>query len=299
MPGPTCQSQAPLKRRPETGVARVWQLLGRCHHLAPALSTGCHVRSTRDACSRRPVRQLVALSVRKRSCFLSSHSSRRMPTHITLPLTVHLCSFIIVLPYPKHRPLRTTLMLPCSNRRPLRQAGRWATIYCKEPLRPPPSCAEAAFPSSATSDHRHAPPSRQRSPLELTTAPWTPSWHPPPLLWPAIACSPLLTCFAAVSPPQWAPPPPVLQIGTLTSRASSLAPPSPANRSRSAGFGRSVTRQWGLGGAPLFQPSGPKGPSGPSHFHRLGQAPPWPSPIAIVPFSLYPSNYSKFNSNLV
>jgi hypothetical protein len=69
MPGPNCQSLAPLKWRPDAGVAHTRQLLGRCHHLAPALSTGRHIRSTRDACSRRPVRLLFALSVRKRSPF--------------------------------------------------------------------------------------------------------------------------------------------------------------------------------------------------------------------------------------
>jgi hypothetical protein len=84
MLGPTCQSQAPLKRRPDAGIARARQLRGRCHYLVPKLSTGRHVRSTRIACSRRPVRHLIALSVRRRSHFSSSHDSRRTPIHSTL-----------------------------------------------------------------------------------------------------------------------------------------------------------------------------------------------------------------------
>jgi hypothetical protein len=68
----------------DASVTRARQLRGRCHHLALALPTGRHVRSTRDACSRRSVRHLVALSVHRRSHLSSSHDSRRTPAHSTL-----------------------------------------------------------------------------------------------------------------------------------------------------------------------------------------------------------------------
>jgi hypothetical protein len=86
MPGPTCQSQAPLKKGPDAGVVHARQLLGHSHHLAPALSTGHHVRSTRNACSRRSVRLLLTLSVRKRSLFspLPATATEHPPTSLCL-----------------------------------------------------------------------------------------------------------------------------------------------------------------------------------------------------------------------
>jgi hypothetical protein len=57
-PGPTCQSQAPLQWRLDTGV------------LAPTLPTGRHVRSMHDACSCHPVHHPVTLSVESLSFYV-------------------------------------------------------------------------------------------------------------------------------------------------------------------------------------------------------------------------------------
>jgi hypothetical protein len=102
MPGPTCQSQASLKRCPDAGVARTWQLLGRCRHLASTLLTGHDVRSTRNACSRRLVRHLLSHSVQKRIPF-SPHpttvverspirSASRLASAPSSPLVCHHCA---------------------------------------------------------------------------------------------------------------------------------------------------------------------------------------------------------------
>jgi hypothetical protein len=93
MLGPSCQSQASLKRRPDAGATRPWQLCGHCHQLTPELPTGRHVRSTHDACSRRPMRHLVALSVHRRNRLYSFHDSHwHLPTadllHCCEPSTV-------------------------------------------------------------------------------------------------------------------------------------------------------------------------------------------------------------------
>jgi hypothetical protein len=102
MPRPTCQSQVPLKRRPDTGVTHAWQLLGCCHHLTPAQSTGHHIRSMCDPCSRRTVRLLLALSVRKRNMFsplpamAAEHSPHRSASCLastpSSPLLCHRCA---------------------------------------------------------------------------------------------------------------------------------------------------------------------------------------------------------------
>jgi hypothetical protein len=125
MPGPTCQSQASLKRRPDAGVARVPQLLDRCRHLAPALSTGRHVRSTRDAYSCRPC--VISSRCRfKREVILSSScNSRRAPAHSALPLAIRLCSFIAAPLSPlRRRTSRPTSYGPVSPASPPRRCSQ-------------------------------------------------------------------------------------------------------------------------------------------------------------------------------
>jgi hypothetical protein len=152
---PTCQSQAPLKR-----------------HLTPALPTAHHVCSMRDACSHRPMRDLVAVSVHGRSRLSSSRDSRRTkPTPLCsrhAPLLPHRRTSL--LQAQKCQPPCTALMRLCAT--PSRLLSHCPPQETIEALsRPPPSAAEAALPSSATSDHRRAPLSPQRPPLELTAAP--------------------------------------------------------------------------------------------------------------------------------
>jgi hypothetical protein len=167
---------------------------------APMLRTG---RSTRDTCSRCPVCHPITLSVRGRSRLSSSQDNRR-----TLPtlLYSHRAPFLPhhrtpLLQASKCRPPHTALVRHCATPSwPLSHYPPQAII--EAPSQPPPSIAEATLPSSTTSGHRRAPPSPQRPLPELTTAPRTPSRRSPPLLWPAVPGSPLLTCVTAVSPPR-------------------------------------------------------------------------------------------------
>jgi hypothetical protein len=99
--GPTCQSQAPLQRRPDASITRTRQLRGFCRYLAPMLPTGHHIRSTQDACSRRPVRHLsrcryvgdavsplpATATKRCHSTLLSLHSSAPSLPHSFAPST--------------------------------------------------------------------------------------------------------------------------------------------------------------------------------------------------------------------
>jgi hypothetical protein len=159
--------------------------------------------SSRDACRCRPVCHPITLSVRGRSHLSSSQDNRRtLPT----PLCSHRAPFLPccctpLLQVSKRRPPRTALVRHCATPSwPLSHYPPQAII--EAPSQPPPSIAEATLPSSTTSGHRRAPPSPQRPLPELTTTPRTPSRRSPPLLWPAVPGSPLLTCVTAVSPPR-------------------------------------------------------------------------------------------------
>jgi hypothetical protein len=187
-------------RCPDVGVARARQLRGRCRQLAPALPTGHHVHSTCDACSCRPMRHLVALSVRRRSRLSSSRDSRRTPAHSTLlspsasaPSSPHSFAPSVKVPTNPHRscaPLSHAKLTvePPSAVRNRRSTEPAASFGCGDHL--------------PVKRHRRAPPSPQRPPPELTAAPQTLSRRSPPLLCPAVASSPPPICFAAMSPPR-------------------------------------------------------------------------------------------------
>jgi hypothetical protein len=144
-----------------------------CHPVCSASSH--HIRSTRDACSRRPMRHPVVLSVRGRSRLSSSLDSRR-----TTPTL--LCSHRTpLLQAPKHRPSHTALVCLCATpSRPLSHCALQATV--KAPSRSPPSVSEATLPSSTTSTtdvllhHRSnlrpsSPPLHEPKPTLSTSSP--------------------------------------------------------------------------------------------------------------------------------
>jgi hypothetical protein len=264
LPGSTCQSQAPFKRRPmlasrsRDSCAATAATSRRCYRLAATFAP----RATHAA---------VAPCVTSSRCWsmgeaispLLVTAAERHPLHFALAALLY--SLVAALLCSKRRPPRTALVRLCttpswplSHRPPqeIVEALSW----------PPPLVGEATLPSSATSGHRRAPPSLQRPPPELTAALWTPSRRSPPLLQPAVTGSPELTCFTTTSPPQWAPPLPMPQIGTLTSRACSLAPPSPATRRRSAGFSLRTAHRWRTGELPCFGLAGWKAQVGQAVF---------------------------------
>jgi hypothetical protein len=165
--------------------------------------------------------------------------------------------------------------------RPLSHYPPHRTI--EAPSRPPPSVVEAAFPSSATSGHRRAPPSAQQPPVELTAAPRTLSRCPPPLLRPALAGSPPPTCFATMSPPRLAPLAPMPQI-----RPSplGLAPWHLLSRPLTAGWLDSIGEphaggEWGE--LPCFI-SGRKDQVGQAAFTGLAKCHSGCSPLQQLPF---------------
>jgi hypothetical protein len=128
----------------------------------------------------------------------------------------------------------------------------------KPPVTAPSSAPTSGAPQTSLPVPSAAPPlHRHRSSPTARTPPVTPT----PACRHLFPTANLLRCREP-PPPRWAPPPPMPQIGTLTSRASSLAPPSPATHHRSAGFGRRGACRRGTGGAPLLH-LGPKGWDGP------------------------------------
>jgi hypothetical protein len=183
---PVCSASS---RCPDASITRVRQLRGRYRHLTLTLPTSRHVCSTRPCLTLSHCRFMgAAISP------LPVIGAECRPLHSAL--AVLLCSLI------------TTLL--CSKRR---SANHPAPLSCasepREPAAEPLSIARnrrstkpAAFPLSATSGHRCAPPSLQRRPPELTTAPRTPIRRSPPLLWLAIASSPPPTYVATASPPR-------------------------------------------------------------------------------------------------
>jgi hypothetical protein len=124
-----------------------------CRHLAPTLPTSRHVCSTRDACSRHPMRHPVTLLVCRRSCLSSSRDSRQTPP---TPLCSH---HALVLPR-RRTPLLQALTIPHRSHAPLHHA------------------MPAAEPPSAASNRRSTEPAasfgcRGRLPIERHLRPPT------------------------------------------------------------------------------------------------------------------------------
>jgi hypothetical protein len=171
-------------------------------------------------------------------------------------------------------PLRSAscLVAPLS---PLHRRTSRPTSY--RPVSPASSLSRCSQPrgKSSTGAPAHAPcrstcsatansPSTDRlwPSQPLSPPPRAPPWPGVPLrplqprrralLRPLTGGLPPAELTAAASPHRSASLHPKPQIGTLTSGASSLAPPSPATLHRSVGISRRATRRWGTGELPCF-----------------------------------------------
>jgi hypothetical protein len=230
------------------------------------LPTGRHIRSMRDACSRRPVRHPVALS---RSRLSSSRDSRRTPPlHCSrcAPLLPRHRTPLLQAPTTSHRsrvPLRHAkpVVEPPSaarNRRSTELAASFSCRGCPPVERHlwPPTCS---FVTATTSAQAH----RRSTNLELALSTSSPAcrrrfptvdlrhYHEPTTVSPSAT-------YASNQEPH---------LRGLLPGTSFPGHSPPVGQNRPASHAPVKN-----GETPLFRPSGPKGPSGAGRFRRLGQA---------------------------
>jgi hypothetical protein len=294
MSRPTCQSHTPLKRRPDAGVACARQLCGRCRHLTFTLSTDCHVRSTCDVCSRRPVRHLVTLSVHRRSRLSTSRDSHRMSTNSALllrsasapssPRSSAPSAEVLTTAHRSQAPLShaKSAAEPPSTARNRRSTEPAASFSCQgclpvnRHLRPP-MCSSVTAATSARA-HRH---STNREPAPSTSSPACHRQFPTTDL-------PHHREPTTVSPSTTYAPNRDLHLRGELPGTSSPGHSPPVGRNRPVS--RAPVRN---GGAPLFRPSGPKGPSGPSTTVGVTHC---NSAIFLLSFELFKIQF-KFSLN--